>query len=146
MISSPDNCLLQILITQCSWKKWRAFISLIGKTWQSPGSEQSVSTETAGFSHALCIGYSEETETGPKETVMSWDFHSGMQACVATQHFNRARTNPGAGRERHIPPFISSGHANKLWRTRALRSHPPILHSSLRSKGIPEVHGTVSWS
>lgn len=87
MISNPDNCLLQILLTQGSWKKWRACISLIGKTWQSPGSElgmQCMSTETAGFSHALCTGYSEETETGPTETVMSWDFLSGMQDYVTT--------------------------------------------------------------
>lgn len=72
MISNPDNCLLQIRLTQRSSKKPRASISLIGKTWQSPGSEldmQSLSTETAGFSHALCTGHSEETETGPKETV-----------------------------------------------------------------------------
>ena len=35
---------------------------------------RSASTETAGFSHSLNIRYSEETETGPKETVIILDF------------------------------------------------------------------------
>lgn len=89
---------------------------------------QSMSTETAGFSHALCIGYSEETETGPKETVQSWDFLCGMQDYVATQGILTAQVPTSEQGQRGTSPCLfpqamQAGFGEpELW-----RSHPSFI-------------------